>query len=78
MVSCRETEYSFFIIVVSIALLFELLQIFVSEKLEAFVDFVHRNRAYFEEAGFDYEACVNKMRLLSLASLGTYMEIYWY
>ncbi|GJQ14270.1 hypothetical protein GpartN1_g6061.t1 [Galdieria partita] len=52
------------------ALLFELLQIFVSEKLEAFVDFVRRNSVYFEEAGFDYEACLNKMRLLSLASLG--------
>jgi translation initiation factor 3 subunit M len=52
------------------ALLFELLQIFVSDKLEAFVDYVARNREYFDRAGFDYEACLNKMRLLSLASLG--------
>jgi len=53
-----------------VALLFELLQIFVSDKLEAFVDYVARNREYFDRAGFDYEACLNKMRLLSLASLG--------
>eukprot|EP00871_Galdieria_phlegrea_P001242 jgi/Galph1/2118/GphlegSOOS_G809.1 len=52
------------------ALLFELLEIFVAGKVDSFVEFAKQNENYISGAGFEYTTCMDKMRLLSLASLG--------
>jgi translation initiation factor 3 subunit M len=54
--------------------LFQLLRIFAQEKLDAFQAFVRNNPSFLQNVGLREENCVRKMRLLSLASLGTESE----
>jgi translation initiation factor 3 subunit M len=49
--------------------IFELLMIFIKEKMSAFVQFYNANKDFVDGLGIDYSRCVHKMRLLTLASL---------
>jgi len=49
--------------------LYQLLRLFVSEKLEDFTSFHQKNPDYLESLGISHEECLKKIRLLSLASL---------
>jgi len=51
--------------------LYRLLQIFAQEKYDAFLEFTKQNPGFMEQSGMDYAACAHKIRLLSLASLGS-------
>jgi len=48
---------------------FRLLQIYGSEKLEAYEEFVGSHKELLASIGLTHEMCVDKLRLLSLASL---------
>jgi len=50
---------------------FQLLKIFVSENLDAFNAFVSENPDFLKLNGLPQDDCIYKMRLLSLASLGS-------
>lgn len=49
--------------------LFELMRIFVADKLPAYMDFYSANKAFVDSLGVDHAAAVENMRLLSLCSL---------
>jgi len=49
--------------------LYELLRIFVTDKLPAYTAFYEANKEYVTSLGVDYAAAVENMRLLSLCSL---------
>jgi len=49
--------------------LWQLLQIFVQESLEAYSKFAAENSDFLKDSGLDHEECIAKMLLLSLASL---------
>lgn len=51
------------------ATLFELLEVFNTENLDDFRDFVEGNEGFLETAGLDEDVLERKMRLLTLASL---------
>jgi len=50
--------------------IFQLLKIFVGENLDSFNKFIAENPDFLKSVGLDHDECVNKMRLLSLATLG--------
>jgi translation initiation factor 3 subunit M len=57
------------------ASLYKLLQIFAQDKLDTFQAFVREHPGYLESLGINEEQSTHKMRLLSLASLGSEHEI---
>jgi len=48
-----------------------LLEIFGSEKLASYQEFVSANKSAVADLGLDHESCVEKMRMLSLVNLAT-------
>ncbi|KAF2077610.1 hypothetical protein CYY_001073 [Polysphondylium violaceum] len=48
---------------------FELMKIFATEQLEAFVQFQQRNPEFIKQIGLNENDCLQKIRLLSLATL---------
>eukprot|EP00698_Gefionella_okellyi_P013273 TRINITY_DN3623_c0_g1_i1.p1 TRINITY_DN3623_c0_g1~~TRINITY_DN3623_c0_g1_i1.p1 ORF type:complete len:394 (-),score=82.82 TRINITY_DN3623_c0_g1_i1:398-1558(-) len=55
--------------------LLRLLQIFTTEPLSAFLEFAAKHKAVFETFGISEPAALDKMRLLSLASVGSAAKI---
>eukprot|EP01111_Echinosteliopsis_oligospora_P015232 TRINITY_DN594_c0_g1_i2.p1 TRINITY_DN594_c0_g1~~TRINITY_DN594_c0_g1_i2.p1 ORF type:complete len:214 (+),score=44.58 TRINITY_DN594_c0_g1_i2:767-1408(+) len=53
------------------ATLYKLLNIFAVERTSTFESFVKENSDYLKSVNIDHEAALRKIRLLSLASLGT-------
>lgn len=53
------------------SLLYALLKLFAQDSLDAFHKFHKENPNFVESAGLNYEDCLKKMRLLSLATLGS-------
>jgi translation initiation factor 3 subunit M len=51
--------------------IYQLLIIFVQEKLSSFVEFYNSNKDFVDALGLDYQQAVHKMRLLTLASLAS-------
>mmetsp|Transcript_32908 Transcript_32908/g.104763 ORF Transcript_32908/g.104763 Transcript_32908/m.104763 type:complete len:287 (-) Transcript_32908:68-928(-) len=51
--------------------LFKLLSIFLTERLQSFLDFCSANPSLLDSYGLKYDDCVSKMRLMSLAALAT-------
>ncbi|CAM8975887.1 unnamed protein product [Rhodiola kirilowii] len=49
---------------------YQLLKIFLSERLDAYVEFQAANSTLLETLGINHEHCITKMRLMSLADLG--------
>ncbi|KAK4426255.1 Eukaryotic translation initiation factor 3 subunit M [Sesamum alatum] len=52
------------------ALVYQLLKIFLTQRLEAYLDFHSSNSNFLESYGLVHEDCVAKMRLISLVDLG--------
>ncbi|RZC58482.1 hypothetical protein C5167_005775 [Papaver somniferum] len=53
------------------AWVYQLLKIFLTRRLKAYTDFQAENDTAMTEAGLVFEDCMTKMRLLSLADLGS-------
>jgi translation initiation factor 3 subunit M len=51
-------------------LLFRLLNIFVKDDLDSFLDFAEKNALFLQELDIDKDRAADKMRLLTFASLG--------
>ncbi|KAL0461569.1 UNVERIFIED_CONTAM: Eukaryotic translation initiation factor 3 subunit M [Sesamum latifolium] len=52
------------------ALVYQLLKIFLTQRLDAYLDFHSSNSNFLESYGLVHEDCVAKMRLISLVDLG--------
>ncbi|KAL0431781.1 UNVERIFIED_CONTAM: Eukaryotic translation initiation factor 3 subunit M [Sesamum radiatum] len=52
------------------ALVYQLLKIFLTQRLDAYLDFHSSNPNFLESYGLVHEDCVAKMRLISLVDLG--------
>ncbi|XP_043717378.1 eukaryotic translation initiation factor 3 subunit M-like isoform X2 [Telopea speciosissima] len=58
------------------ALVYQLLKIFLTQRLDAYLDFHAANSTLLKSYGLVHEDCITKMRLMTLADLGTdYGEI---
>ncbi|MCL7023109.1 hypothetical protein MKW94_028958 [Papaver nudicaule] len=53
------------------ALVYQLLKIFLTQRLDAYMDFQAANSASLKDYGLVHEDCITKMRLMSLADLGS-------
>ncbi|KAF8408227.1 hypothetical protein HHK36_007372 [Tetracentron sinense] len=53
------------------ALLYQLLKVFLTQRLDAYLDFHAANSALLKSYGLAHEDCITKMRLMSLADLGS-------
>ncbi|KAG9439064.1 hypothetical protein H6P81_019229 [Aristolochia fimbriata] len=53
------------------ALVYQLLKIFLTQRLDAYLDFQAANSTLLKSYGLVHEDCITKMRLMSLADLGT-------
>ncbi|CAN6477137.1 unnamed protein product [Victoria cruziana] len=53
------------------ALAFQLLKIFLTQRLDAYLDFQAANSTLLKSHGLVHEECITKMRLMSLADLGS-------
>ncbi|KZV46852.1 eukaryotic translation initiation factor 3 subunit M [Dorcoceras hygrometricum] len=53
------------------SLVYQLLKIFVTQRLDAYLDFHAKNPTFLTSYGLVHEDCVTKMRLLSLVDLST-------
>ncbi|KAG9441777.1 hypothetical protein H6P81_017631 [Aristolochia fimbriata] len=53
------------------ALVYQLLKIFLTQRLDAYLDFQAANSTLLKRYGLVHEDCITKMRLMSLADLGT-------
>lgn len=54
------------------ALVFQLLNIFLTQRLDAYVDFHAANSTLLKTYGLVHEDCITKMRLMTLADLGSH------
>ncbi|OVA00821.1 Proteasome component (PCI) domain [Macleaya cordata] len=52
------------------ALVYQLLKIFLTQRLDAYLDFQAANSTLLKSYGLVHEDCITKMRLMSLADLG--------
>ncbi|KAK1291575.1 hypothetical protein QJS10_CPB17g00729 [Acorus calamus] len=53
------------------ALVYQLLKIFLTQRLDAYLDFHAANSTLLKSYGLVHEDCITKMRLMSLADLGS-------
>ncbi|KAK9156547.1 hypothetical protein Scep_003121 [Stephania cephalantha] len=53
------------------ALVYQLLKIFLTQRLDAYLDFQAANSTLLKSYGLVHEDCITKMRLMSLADLGS-------
>jgi len=57
------------------ATLVRLLQVFTTESLTGLMSFLEQHKGFIISIGLTEEACISKMRLLSLASIGTNSKV---
>lgn len=53
------------------ALVYQLLKIFLTQRLDAYLEFQAANSTLFKSYGLVHEDCISKMRLMSLVDLGS-------
>ncbi|PRQ52586.1 hypothetical protein RchiOBHm_Chr2g0157101 [Rosa chinensis] len=53
------------------ALAYQLLKVFLTQRLDAYLEFQAANSTLLQSCGLVHEDCITKMRLISLVDLGS-------